>query len=139
MLPFLSRATHDREVAALERLLAMAENARENAHQAAVDAMRLHELERRRYDSLLQQFMALKVQGAVVVPVSGGIVEPANVPTEKPEVLALKSFIAEKAGTNYALRGAMLRQLAQDIAEGVAYEQIEERILRGVESEGAPV
>ena len=132
----MSRAAHDRELAALERLLAVAEKGREDARQDALDAMRLHELERRRYDELLQQFMALKVKGAEVVPVAGGLVEP-HVP-EKDPLAHLKAVIGEKCGRNYALRGAMLRQLSVDHAAGIPHEQIEAAILHGVPSDGVP-
>lgn len=136
-LPFVSRARHDRELAALERLLANAEQAKADARQEALDAMRLHELERRRYDELLATVLAMKTQGAEVVPVAGGIVEPRVIP---PDPLAgLKALIGERCGKNYALRGVMLRQLALDVAEGESHEQIEASIVRGVENgEGVP-
>lgn len=134
--PLVSRRRHDRELAALEKLLAHAEQAREDARAEARDAMRLHELERRRYDELLAQFMALKVKGAEVVPVAGGIVEP---PVAKPDPLArLKALIGEKAGRDYRLRGLMLRQLEIDAASGESHDEIEARILAGVPSDGVP-
>lgn len=53
--PLVSRSRHDRELAALERLLALAEKAREDAKSEAEFAGRLYEMERRRYDELLNQ------------------------------------------------------------------------------------
>lgn len=135
---FVSKATHDRELAALERLLAMAEKGREDARQDALDAMRLHELERRRYDELLQTFTAMKLNGAEVVAVAGGIVTPPA-PLPADPLAHLKSLIGKKAGRNYDLRGVMLRQLALDVDDGVDHETIEARILRGVEPEGVPI
>lgn len=136
-LPFLSRATHDREIAALERLLAVAEQSREDARQDALDAMRLHELERRRYDELLRTVLAMKGAGATVQAVAGSVIEP-DLPTPDP-LAPLKSLIAEQAGQNYALRGAMLRQLAADVAAGIPHDTIEERITRGVSSDAVPI
>lgn len=52
-LPLMLRATHDRELAALERLLALAEQRAEDAKADAEFSHRLYELERRRYDELL--------------------------------------------------------------------------------------
>ncbi len=134
MLPFVSRATHDRELAALAKLMENAERRAELAEAEASEAKRLHELERRRYDALLQSFTAMKLKGAEVVPVAGGLVEPQPAPAPDPHA-HLKALIAEKAGRNYALRGAMLRQLTADIADGINPEQIEARILAGVSSD----
>lgn len=143
-LPFVSRATHDRELAAIERLLAVAEERQADWSRIAADATaeadqakRLHELEHRRYDELLKSFMALKMKGAEVVPVAGGIVEPP--PPPPPDPLAhLKALIGERCGGNYALRGLMLRQLAVDVAANIPHDQIEASILAGVPSDGVP-
>lgn len=51
--PLVSRSRHDRELAALERLLALAEKRADEARAEADEALRLHELERRRFDELL--------------------------------------------------------------------------------------
>ncbi len=137
MLPFVSRATHDRELAALAKLMENAERRAELAEAESSEAKRLHELERRRYDALLTQFLALKVKGAEVVPVAGGLVEPQPAPAPDPHAY-LKAMIAEKAGRNYAVRGAMLRQLDVDLAANVPLEDIEASILHGVPSDGVP-
>lgn len=52
-LPLMFRSTHDRELAALERLLALAEQRAADAKADAEFSHRLYELERRRYGELL--------------------------------------------------------------------------------------
>lgn len=133
----VSRARHHREIAALERLVAVAEHGREDARQDALDAMRLHEMERRRYDELLQQFMALKVKGAEVIPVAGGVVEPAPAEPAKPADPAL-ALIDELCGRDIAKRKMMLRQLAADRTRGLSDDAIAAAILTGVPPEGVP-
>lgn len=133
MFGFVTKEKHNRELAALERLLAVAEKGREDARQDAVDAMRLHELERRRYDELLQTTLAMKAAGAQTIAVTGGAVPVPSVPFVQTD--ALKELIGARAGNNSALRGIMLKQLTLDRRNGISEEEIEARIMAGVSSD----
>jgi hypothetical protein len=89
-----------------------------------------------RYDALLQTTLALKTQGATVVPVAGGVVEPTQ-PVAR-ETDELKALIGEVCGTDVRKRAMMLRALASDRAAGVREDAIRERIVNGVQAEGVP-
>lgn len=133
----MSRATHDRELAALERLLGLAEQRADDSKAEGEAALRLHETERRRYDELLQTVLAMKAQGAQVVPTASGVVTwPPPLPNDP--LAKLKALIAEKAGANFTLRGLMLRQLELDYKKQVPLDEIEANILSGTESDGVP-
>lgn len=147
----VSRARYDllehnsRElIAQIKADLAVAEGAQQdwaeiakNARKDAADWQGLFDNERQRYDTLLQTTLALKVQGATVVPVAGGVVEPpAPVPTPKPD--ELKELIYNKAGTNYPMRAMMLRQLSADRAAGLTDDEIRSQIATGISSDGVP-
>lgn len=91
--------------------------------------------ERARNDALQERLLSLKTTGAVEPPKDrewDGLVAPA------PKQDELRDLIHAKCGKNYHLRGIMLRQLTQDRADGVKDEEIEARILAGVQSEGVP-
>lgn len=107
------------------------------AEANADEFKRLHEMERRRYDELLQTTLALKVARAEVVPVVGGVVEPAPVLPPQP-VDELKVLIHSLCVDDTRKRGMMLRQLAVDRAAGVPEEEIEQAIRTGVSSDGIP-
>jgi len=121
--PFVSRATHDRELADLKRLLERAEEAQRDSHQAALDAMRLHEMERRRFDDLLTRYDALRVQGAVpkqdLVPLAS---KPPDIVTQS---------ILRKAGSSAQLRKHYFDYVNEQRAQGVADPAIAQAILQG--------
>lgn len=126
----LFRCDHPALIAQLRADLAMAET-------AAANWERLHELERRRYDELLQTLLAMKTKGAEVVAVAGSVVEPpAPIPAQEPD--ELKALIHAIAGDDSRKRGMMLRQLKVDRAAGVKEEDIEAAIRSGVTPDGVP-
>ncbi len=83
---FVSRSRHDRELAALERLLAVAEKRADDAKAEAEHATRLHELEFRRYGELLTLFHEATRYKPPTVTVPNGVViepRPKNIIAEK--------------------------------------------------------
>jgi hypothetical protein len=104
---------------------------------AAALESRLNDAEKR-YDSLLEKFTALRVQGAVPEPkvVTTNIDRTFQQLREDDE---LRDLIHEKAGTDFRRRGMMLAQLKRDRADKVPEETIRERIEDGVQSEGVPL
>jgi hypothetical protein len=89
--------------------------------------------ERARYDALIEKYHALKLQGAESVP---PVVQYTPIVREKDD--ELKLLIADQAGGDLRKRGLMLRQLAQDRADGVSPEEIRRSIEQGVQAEGVP-
>lgn len=111
-----------------ERLIAYHE-------QAAGEWKQLCRIEVAKTAALQERLLSLKMTGAVEVPKErerDGLTAPA------PKADELRDLIAAKAGTNLRLRGVMLRQLAQDRADGLSAEKIAQRIEQGVESAGVP-
>lgn len=119
--PFVSRAAHDRELAALERLLAHAETARDDAQAEVEQANRLHEAERRRFDDLLSRYHALKLAGGAVPDVL-----PPQAPPD-PVLLA----ISRKAGANRVLRTHYARLAHELRAKQMTDEEIVAKIEAG--------
>lgn len=97
---------------------------------------RLHEMERRRYDELLQTVLAMKAKGAEVVPVAAGVVTPAESEAREPD--ELKALIHDMAGGDTRKRALMLKQLKIDRAAKVPEEDIRAAIIAGVQAEGVP-
>lgn len=119
---YVSRALYEKALAA-----SLAANERALMAEARL------EQERARFDTLLKEFTRLRVAGATTEPLPES--RPALVP-EKPDPLML--LIDEIAGRNLQKRAMMLRQLAQDRREKVDDDEIERRILAGIQSEGVP-
>lgn len=126
----MSRASHDREFAALERLLALAKQQSEDWSKVAADARadadhanRLHELERRRFDDLLTRYDALRVQGAVpkqdLVPLAP---KPPDIVTQS---------ILRKAGSSAQLRKHYFDYVNEQRAQGIADPEIAQAIVQG--------
>lgn len=93
--------------------------------------------ERARNDALQERLLSLKMTGAVEPPRPverewDGLVGPA------PKVDELRDLIDAKSGGNLRVRGMMLKQLQQDRSAGLKDEEIEARILAGVQSDGVP-
>lgn len=117
-LPFVSRASHDRELAALERLLAHAEQRADDAKAEAAQATRLHELESRRYDLLLAKYTDALAPKPPIVTSAGMTVKPRE-----------KDIVAEKiraeAGGDVRLI-AHWNKLASELrGQGKTAEEIE--------------
>jgi hypothetical protein len=91
-----------------------------------------------RFDSLLEKYHALKLQGAEAPPP----IVPVQVAAPRDEAFwgvdEMKTLIAEQAGTDLRRRAIMLRQLKQDRADGVSPEEIRRSIENGVQSDGIP-
>lgn len=117
------RSTHDTELAALKALLNRAEQARADAHQNALDAMRLHELERRRYDDLLQKFTELRLAGAEKPE------PPPKLPEFKPDPVALA--ISRKAGANRTLRQHYAQEAHRLKSQNLTEDEIVAKIEAG--------
>jgi hypothetical protein len=99
---------------------------------------KLHEIVREhetaRYDNLLEKYHALRLQGA-----EPSIPVPQYTPMKSEPFDEMKALIADISGSDLRKRAMMLRQLAQDRADGVPAEEIETRIRTGVQAEGVPV
>lgn len=125
------RATHRRELAALERLNRVAEDRAAEWKIVAEDATRLHELERRRYDDLMDKYHQLCIQGAAVPAVEGSL------PVAKAD--PVWSAVAIKAAGNPALTRHYREFVRTERAKGTADADLEQRILTGdVIDEGVP-
>lgn len=119
-------------------------------HDALIASMRADLADQqKRYDALLEKFMALRVAGAV--PEAPRLIAPCppDCAEKAPHVHApglaafrepdeMLSLIDAKAGGNLRMRGMMLRQLAADRANGVSDEDIRAGILNGVPGNGVP-
>ncbi len=118
------RSMHDRELAELKRLLNFAEQARADAHQQALDAMRLHELERRRYDDLLTRYTDLRMTGA-------NPKADAPPPIAKREPDPVTQAIISRAGNNALLRKHYFDYVNQQRSQQVEDATIAANILAG--------
>lgn len=121
---------------ALERAINASYDANARAIEADARAAAAAELlasERRRYDSLLDKFTALRVAGAVPEPKA---VEAAPIGPLAAD--PLRALIHERAGSDYRLRAMMLRQLEADRRDGVDEDAITARIEMGVQADGVP-
>ena len=125
--PFVSRAAHEAAIRGKDAVIAMQD-------ALAVEYRIQLKAADERYAQLLEQFTALRVQGAVPEP------KPALEPVAAPATPAdeLYALIDAKSGGNLRLRGLMLRQLELDRADGVDDDKIRESILHGIESSGVP-
>lgn len=128
---YVSRALYEKALAA-----SLAANERALMAEARLEqTLEALRAERARYDTLLDQFSRMKQAGAVVEPTPEPPRAVQLVP-DKPD--AMKDLIHEIAGANVKMRAQMLRQLAKDRAAKVDEDEIEQRIIEGVRSEGVP-
>lgn len=97
-------------------LLRVAEHRLALAEAEVTEAKRLHEMERRRFDDLLEKYHALKLQGAAVP-------EPApKLPEYAPDPIQLA--ISRKAGANRTLRTHYAQEAHRMKAQHVSVEEI---------------
>lgn len=94
--------------------------------------------ERAKNEALNERLLSLKMVGAVEPPKQtiSGLVAGVALAQAKPD--ELRDLIDSKSGGNLRKRGMMLKQLAQDRADGMDPEKIAQRIEQGVSSDGVP-
>jgi hypothetical protein len=99
---------------------------------------RLLGISERRYDTLLEKFTMLRMQGAAIsVPEAVPQYAPASKPQAiDPEEEELKALVADQAGPDLRKRAIMLRQLKRDRLDGVSVEEIRKQIEQGVVADG---
>ena len=90
-------------------------------------------------EQLVERLLSLKITGAVE-PLPPLVVTPEQIArlTLRDQPDELRDLIDQRSAGNLRIRGMMLKQLAQDRADGIQDEDIRQRILDGVQSEGLP-
>lgn len=93
--------------------------------------------EKARNDGLQERLLSLKMTGAIEAPRPRFDPERPFIvqPTQQDE---LRDLIDQRSAGNLRIRGMMLKQLQQDRADGMQEDEIRQRILDGVQSEGLP-